>query len=98
MKKGMAAEDDWYQSTRFRMKKCPNTIPGQSMEVRRIQEMAQQQIDFPQDFQHTSLKARSYTPSLDLGCHNVQGINVWANTAPRGWGSSSKDLMMPLVV
>ena len=61
------------------------------MEVRRIQEMAQQQIDFPQDFQHTSLKARSYTPSLDLGCHNVQGINVWANTAPRGWGSSSKD-------
>jgi len=60
----------------------------QSMEVRRIQEMAQQQIDFPQDFQHTSLKARSYTPSLDLGCHNVQGINVWANTAPRGWGSS----------
>merc|ERR1719225_1725725 len=60
----------------------------QSMEVRRIQEMAQQQIDFPQDFQHTSLKARSYTPSLDLGCHNVQGINVWTNTAPRGWGSS----------
>merc|ERR1719282_1201037 len=60
----------------------------QTMEVRRIQEMAQQQIDFPQDFQHTSLKARSYTPSLDLGCHNVQGINVWANTAPRGWGSS----------
>merc|ERR1719471_680919 len=60
----------------------------QSMEIRRIQEMAQQQIDFPQDFQHTSLKARSYTPSLDLGCHNVQGINVWANTAPRGWGSS----------
>merc|ERR1719223_2596803 len=60
----------------------------QSMEVRRIQEMAQQQIDFPQDFQHTSLKARSYTPSLDLGCHNVQGINVWANTAPRGWGNS----------
>merc|ERR1719225_772295 len=60
----------------------------QSMEVRRIQEMAQQQIDFPQDFQHTSLKARSYTPSLDLGCHNVQGINVWDNTAPRGWGSS----------
>ena len=60
--------------------------------------MAQQQIDFPQDFQHTSLKARSYTPSLDLGCHNVQGINVWANTAPRGWGSSSKDQIMPRVV
>jgi len=60
----------------------------QSMEVRRIQEMAQQQIDFPQDFKHANLKQRSYTPSLDLGCHNVQGINVWANTAPRGWGSA----------
>ena len=70
----------------------------QSMEVRRIQEMAQQQIDFPQDFQHTSLKARSFTPSLDLGCHNVQGINVWANTAPRGWGNSSKDHMRPHVI
>merc|ERR1711997_1096033 len=59
----------------------------QSMEIRKVQEMAQQQIDFPQDFQHTSLKARSFTPSLDLSCHDVQGINVWANTAPRGWGA-----------
>merc|ERR1719410_253169 len=49
---------------------------------------AQQQLDFPDDFQHTSLKARSFTPSLDLSCHNVQGINVWANTAPRGWSNS----------
>merc|ERR1719393_1201475 len=60
----------------------------QSMEVRRIQEMAQQEINFPENFQHTSLKGRSFTPSLDLGCHNVQGINVWANTAPRGWSTS----------
>ena len=60
----------------------------QSMEIRKIQEMAQQQLDFPQDFQHTSLKARSFTPSLDLSCHNVQGINVWANTAPRGWSNT----------
>merc|ERR1711997_1178840 len=60
----------------------------QSMEIRKVQEMAQQQIDFPQDFQHTSLKARSFTPSLDLSCHNVQGINVWANTAPRGWSNT----------
>merc|ERR1711913_109314 len=58
------------------------------MEIRKVQEMAQQQIDFPQDFQHTSLKARSFTPSLDLSCHNVQGINVWANTAPRGWSNT----------
>merc|ERR1719336_696822 len=60
----------------------------QSTEIRKIQEMAQQQLDFPQDFQHTSLKARSFTPSLDLSCHNVQGINVWANTAPRGWSNT----------
>ena len=60
----------------------------QSMEIRKIQEMAQQQLDFPQDFQHTSLKARSFTPSLALSCHNVQGINVWANTAPRGWSNT----------
>merc|ERR1719336_1533984 len=60
----------------------------QSMEIRKIQEMAQQQLDFPQDFQHTSLKGRSFTPSLDLSCHNVQGINVWANTAPRGWSNT----------
>merc|ERR1719334_2846344 len=62
----------------------------QSIEIRRQQEarMAQEQIEFPQNFQHTSLKARSFTPSLDLGVHNVQGINVWANTAPRGWSTS----------
>merc|ERR1712083_295273 len=64
----------------------------QQEEERRYKEeqarMAQQQIDFPENFQHTSLKARSFTPSLDLGVHNVQGINVWANTAPRGWSTS----------
>merc|ERR1740128_1301719 len=64
----------------------------QSLAIRRQQEeqakMAQQQMDFPQNFQHTDLKARSFTPSLDLGVHNVQGINVWANTAPRGWSTS----------
>merc|ERR1712106_1023216 len=54
----------------------------QSLEIRRQQEeqmmaqqqMSQQQMDFPQNFQHTDLKARSFTPSLDLGVHNVQGI------------------------
>merc|ERR1719438_35559 len=67
----------------------------QSMEVRRIQEMAQQEISFPENFQHTSLKQRSFTPSLDLGCHNVQGINVWANTAPRGWASAQRSKATP---
>merc|ERR1712038_1219568 len=65
----------------------------QSEELRRQQAAAQMnmqnQIDFPDNFKHTSLKARSNTPSLDLSCHNVQGINVWANTAPRGWGGST---------
>merc|ERR1719300_1550669 len=65
----------------------------QSEELRRQQAMAQMnmqsQIDFPDNFKHTSLKARSNTPSLDLSCHNVQGINVWANTAPRGWGGAT---------
>merc|ERR1719489_542410 len=50
--------------------------------------MAQQQMELPPNYKHTDLKARSFTPSLDLGVHNVQGINVWANTAPRGWSTS----------
>merc|ERR1719210_817983 len=53
----------------------------QSEELRRQQAAAQMemqaQIDFPDNFKHTSLKARSNTPTLDLSCHNVQGINVW---------------------
>merc|ERR550532_1788202 len=65
----------------------------QSEELRRQQASAQMnmesQIDFPDNFKHSSLKARSNTPSLDLSCHNVQGINVWANTAPRGWGGAT---------
>merc|ERR1719342_1155856 len=64
----------------------------QSLEIRRQQEeqarMAQQQMELPPNYKHTDLKARSYSPSLDLGVHNVQGINVWANTAPRGWSTS----------
>merc|ERR1719225_2146062 len=64
----------------------------QSLEIRRQQEeqarMAQQQMELPPNYKHTDLKARSFTPSLDLGVHNVEGINVWANTAPRGWSTS----------
>merc|ERR1719348_2659002 len=48
----------------------------------------QQQMELPPNYKHTDLKARSFAPSLDLGVHNVQGINVWANTAPRGWSTS----------
>ena len=41
----------------------------------------------PANYKPTSLKAGPMVNPLDLGIHNVQGINVWANTAPRGWGS-----------
>merc|ERR1719323_2990839 len=72
----------------------------QSMEVRRIQEAAasarQEQLDLPPNFQHANIKGRPFTPSLDLGCHNVQGINVWANTAPRGWGSAQRSGATPV--
>merc|ERR1719289_105953 len=70
----------------------------QSAQFRHQQQLQQQQlqqqqetmfnekdIELPPNFKHTSLKGRSFTPSLDLGIHNVQGINVWANSAPRGW-------------
>lgn len=64
----------------------------QSFEIRRQQEqqsemMSDQDVELPPNYTKTSLKGRSFTPSLDLSCHNVQGINVWANTAPRGWGA-----------
>merc|ERR1711962_208849 len=63
----------------------------QFLEIRRRQEQAEmlseQEVVLPPNFKHTSLKGRSFTPSIDLGIHNVQGINVWANSAPRGWGA-----------
>merc|ERR1712168_1178165 len=57
----------------------------QSFEIRRQQEeqanmLSDQDLDLPPNYTKTSLKGRSFTPSLDLNCHNVQGINVWANT------------------
>jgi len=47
----------------------------------------EKEIELPPNFKQCSLKGRSFTPSLDLGIHNVQGINVWANSAPRGWNA-----------
>jgi len=59
----------------------------------------EQSVDMPPNFKKTDLKMRSFTPSLDLSCHNVQGINVWANTAPRGWGAQkgAKPANLPTV-
>ena len=48
------------------------------------------EVELPPNFKPTSLKAGPTVPALDLGIHNVQGINVWANTAPRGWGSMQR--------
>merc|ERR1712243_415523 len=80
----MASKQTFIQQQQFKQE--------QSLEIRRQQEeqarMAQQQMELPPNYKHTDLKARSFTPSLDLGVHNVQGINVWANTAPRGWSTS----------
>jgi len=77
----------------------------QSLEFRKQQEEAmmmsseEQSVDMPPNFKKTDLKMRSFTPSLDLSCHNVQGINVWANTAPRGWGAQkgAKPANLPTV-
>merc|ERR1719150_3170047 len=74
----------------------------QSLEIRRQQEaetimnsMNSQQMDLPANFQHFSLKGRSFTPAFDTSCHNVQGINVWANSAPRGWSSQGTAQRVP---
>ena len=48
-----------------------------------------QSVELPPGFQPTSLKGRSFTPSLDLSCHNVQGINVWLNKGPKPYGKAS---------
>merc|ERR1719228_2907217 len=63
------------------------------MEIRcnqELQQINQQQLDLPENFKHCSLLNKCFTPTFDTSCHNVQGINVWANTAPRGWASSGK--------
>lgn len=49
---------------------------------------ARQPVDLPPNFQQHNLKARSFTPSFDTSIHNAQGINVWANKAPKPFGTS----------
>jgi len=44
--------------------------------------------DLPPNFQHCSLKGRPFTPTMDLSCHNKQGIDVWTTKGPRPYGSS----------
>merc|ERR1719402_1731008 len=64
------------------------------MEIRNQQELQQitnnmnmQHLDLPDNFQKCNLLNKCFTPTFDKSCHNVQGINVWSNTAPRGWAS-----------
>lgn len=45
--------------------------------------------DLPPNFQHCNLKGRSFTPSLDLSIHNVQGIDVWAPKGPKPYGGKA---------
>lgn len=54
----------------------------QSQQIKE-QQMRKQSIDLPPNFQHCSLKGRSFTPSMDLSIHNVQGIDVWAPKGPK---------------
>jgi len=66
----------------------------QTFELRKQQEllMAESEFELPNNMRRTDLKSRGCaTPGLDLGCHNSQGINVWANTAPRGWGTLKRE-------
>jgi hypothetical protein len=44
--------------------------------------------DLPPNFQHCSLKGRPFTPTMDLGIHNKQGIDVWTTKGPRPYGKS----------
>merc|ERR1712106_512735 len=66
----------------------------QSLELRKQQEIrvSQSEVELPNNLKRTDLKNRGCsTPGIDLGCHNTQGINVWANTAPRGWGTLKRE-------
>jgi len=58
----------------------------QSMEIRQQKQQVQ---DMPPNFKPYSLKGRCFTPTFDTSIHNVQGINVWANKAPKPFGKSS---------
>merc|ERR1712223_262357 len=57
-----------------------------------IKQMRKPSVDLPPGFEACSLKGRPFTPSLDLSCHNVQGINVWANKGPKPYGKASSNL------
>merc|ERR1719412_3251215 len=61
----------------------------QSMQIK---QMRKPSVDLPPGFEACSLKGRPFTPSLDLSCHNVQGINVWANKGPKPYGKASSNL------
>merc|ERR1711899_488073 len=64
----------------------------QSVQIKQQQQQRKQSVELPPGYQPTSLKGRSFTPSIDLSCHNVQGINVWANKGPKPYGKASSNL------
>merc|ERR1712004_192057 len=48
--------------------------------------------DLPPNYQHCSLKGRPFTPSMDLGIHNVQGIDVWTTKGPKPYGKAGAQI------
>ena len=64
----------------------------QSMQIKQQQANRKQSLDLPPNFQHCSLKGRPFTPSMDLGIHNVQGIDVWTTKGPKPYGMASTQI------
>merc|ERR1719438_659785 len=62
----------------------------QSVQIKQQQANRKQSLsaDSPPNFQHCSLKGRPFTPSMDLGIHNVQGIDVWTTKGPKPYGKA----------
>merc|ERR1719384_1887533 len=62
----------------------------QSVQIKQQQANRKQSLsaDLPPNFQHCSLKGRPFTPSMDLGIHNVQGIDVWTTRGPKPYGKA----------
>jgi len=61
----------------------------ESQQIKQQQQIRKLSVELPPNFQPTSLKARPFTPSMDLGIHNVQGIDVWAPRGPKPFGKAS---------
>ena len=66
----------------------------QSVQIKQQQASRKQSLsaDLPPNYQHCSLKGRPFTPSMDLGIHNVQGIDVWTTKGPKPYGKAGAQI------